>query len=119
MKASVRVVVVALIIASVGNICAAFFCLNRIHPDQHVIATAELEQGLSTRLESISTPEEMQKASADLARIVAATDRTIHSLAALTNELLGFLLLVGVINLVLILLGIWMSASGRKSSSQT
>jgi hypothetical protein len=101
------------------DVAAAGTCFYFLHRSGHAVPSDEIQRRLYTRLNSVSTPAEMHTASADLARMVALRNRAVDKFVEFANELIGFSLLSGVANVVLILLGTRTGMLRHKSSNQS
>lgn len=112
-----RTFIVLLIVANLVDVAAAGTCFYLFHRSDRAVSSEEIQRRLDTRLKSVSTSTEMQTASADLARMVALRDRALHKVVEFADQMIGFLLLSGVANLILIVLGIWTGMLRHKSSN--
>ena len=114
-----RLFIVLLTVLNLVDIAAAGTCFYFLHRRGHAVPSEEIERRLYSRLNSVSSPSEMHSASADLARMIALRDRALHKLLEFADDMIGFLLLSAVANVVLILLGMWTGLLRQKSSNQS
>ena|SRR5438067_1113852 len=88
-------------------IAIAIYFLSLVHRGHPAIQSAELEQRLARRLNSVTTPAEMQNASAHLVSIIASSNTVVHNGVILLDEALEFLIFMAVLNVTFGLLGVW------------
>jgi hypothetical protein len=114
-----RLFIVLLIVLNLVDVAAAGTCFYLLHRSRRAVPSDEIQRRLYTRLNSVSTPNEMHTASADLARMMALRDRALHKLLEFADDMIGFLLLSGVANVILIFLGTWTGMLRHKSPNQS
>src|ERR1700746_3643387 len=70
------------------------------HQGHRTVEADELERRLSAQLSSIATPADMKNSSAELAHIVALSNRLVHVSAQMLDYSDRFLLFVSAVNAV-------------------
>jgi len=83
-----------------------------LHQGHRAVEADELERRLSARLSSTATPADMKNSSAELAHIMALSNRLVHKLVQLLDYSDRFLLAVSAVNVAFLLLGMWSASKG-------
>ena len=88
-----------------------------IHQSHRAVDAEELQRRVSEGLASVTTPAEMQRSSAAIAKMAADTHRLVHSSVAFLEHACRFLVLIGGLNISLVLLGVWHHKNVLRSKS--
>ena len=103
---------------NIATIGIALWCSHLYHAGHpKPPAPDEFQRRLSERLSEITTPAQMQTASADLTRIVGSSHRAILGSVALVDQLIGYLELSGALNIAVIAVGIWQKRRQTRQNS--
>ena len=115
-----RPFILLLVFINIVAIGTAMWGSHLYHAHDHQKPPDNFEERLSERLSKITTPAQMQTASADLARIVASGNQAVLGSADLVDQLILNLGASGAVNIVVIALGVWQKRrqTQRNSSSE-
>jgi hypothetical protein len=102
-----RPLILIALVLNTAVVVVAMVAYALVHHDRRTIDTQQLQQRVAARLASATDPLDMQSSSATIAKMVASGHRAVQSSADVVDRTLGFLALVGALNITFVLAGMW------------